>query len=95
MTTFSLCGSLQEFCVSTVDNPWLMKIISAVHQGHPLAHLLVLQGGLDPGPLVRLTHYRAAVVGLQHHPEVLQPVLSVWMEGQIVSHQDIVRLVLL
>ena len=79
----------------TVHYPWLVEVIPAIHQDYFLPLLLVHQGGLDSGPFVGLTNYRAAIVPLQHHPEVLHLVLPVWMEHLVVAHQDIVRLAFL
>ena len=81
--------------MGTVHYPWLVEVIPAVHQGYSLPLLLVHQGGLDFRPFMGLADYRAAVVPLQHHPEVLHLVLPVWMEHLVVAHQDIVRLAFL
>ena len=81
--------------MGTVHYPWLVEVIPAVHQGYSLPLLLVHQGGLDFRPFMGLADYRAAVVPLQHHPEVLHLVLPVRVEHLVVAYQDIIRLAFL
>ena len=80
--------------MGTVHYPWLVEVIPAVHQGYSLPLLLVHQGGLDFSPFLGLADYRAAVVPLQDHPEVLHLVLPVGVEHLVVAYQDIILLAL-